>query len=89
VSIGVDVRPEIGNRVLASGISTNYLEAGEGDPVVMVHGSGPGVSAYANWRLSIPALSQKLRCLPRTWSVSGTPSDRRASITTLRPGPIS
>lgn len=63
MSIGVDVRPEIGNRVLANGISTNYLEAGEGDPVVMVHGSGPGVSAYANWRLSIPALSQKLRVL--------------------------
>jgi 2-hydroxy-6-oxo-octa-2,4-dienoate hydrolase len=56
-----DQRPEIGNSVLANGITTNYLEAGDGDPVVLVHGSGPGVSAYANWRQTIPALSQKLR----------------------------
>jgi pimeloyl-ACP methyl ester carboxylesterase len=26
-----------------------------------VHGSGPGVTAYANWRLTIPALAQRLQ----------------------------
>jgi 2-hydroxymuconate-semialdehyde hydrolase len=25
----------------------------------MIHGSGPGVSAWANWRLSIPVLSKE------------------------------
>ena len=50
-------RPEIGALVDAGGIKTNYLEAGEGPPVVLVHGSGPGVTAYANWRLTIPGLS--------------------------------
>jgi pimeloyl-ACP methyl ester carboxylesterase len=54
--------PEIGRTIDAHGIATNVLQAGaaHGDaiPVVLVHGSGPGVSAYANWRLTLPALSQ-------------------------------
>jgi pimeloyl-ACP methyl ester carboxylesterase len=56
-------RPEIGRTADAGGIKTNYLEAGEGAPVVLVHGSGPGVSAYANWRLVIPALAKQFRVL--------------------------
>jgi 2-hydroxy-6-oxo-octa-2,4-dienoate hydrolase len=56
-------RPEIGALVDAGGIKTNYLEAGQGPPVVMVHGSGPGVTAYANWRLNIPALARHFRVL--------------------------
>jgi 2-hydroxy-6-oxo-octa-2,4-dienoate hydrolase len=51
-------RPEVGAYVDAGGIKTNYLEAGQGPPVVLVHGSGPGVTAYANWRLTIPDLAQ-------------------------------
>jgi 2-hydroxy-6-oxo-octa-2,4-dienoate hydrolase len=50
-------RPEVGATVDADGIKTNYLEAGGGPPVVLVHGSGPGVTAYANWRLNIFALA--------------------------------
>jgi 2-hydroxy-6-oxo-octa-2,4-dienoate hydrolase len=52
-------RPEVGALVDAGGIKTNYLEDGDGPPVVFVHGSGPGVTAYANWRLCLPALAQK------------------------------
>ena len=33
-----------------SGMRTAYLEAGSGPPVLLLHGSGPGVSALANWR---------------------------------------
>jgi 2-hydroxy-6-oxo-octa-2,4-dienoate hydrolase len=51
-------QPEIGSFVDAAGIKTNYLEAGEGAPVVLVHGSGPGVTAYANWRLNLPDLAR-------------------------------
>jgi pimeloyl-ACP methyl ester carboxylesterase len=54
-------RPEIGNTADAGGIKTNYLEAGQGPAVVLVHGSGPGVTAYANWRLVIPALAEQFR----------------------------
>lgn len=44
--------PEIGKTVIAAGLKTNYLEAGQGDPVILIHGSGPGVTAYANWRFT-------------------------------------
>jgi pimeloyl-ACP methyl ester carboxylesterase len=52
-------KPEIGQSVEANGIRTNYLEAGSGDQtVLLIHGSGPGVTSYANWRLVIPALAE-------------------------------
>ena len=56
-------RPEIGSVADAGGIKTNYLEAGSGPPVVLIHGSGPGVTAYANWRLVIPALAERFRVI--------------------------
>jgi pimeloyl-ACP methyl ester carboxylesterase len=56
-------RPEIGAFVDAGGVKTNYLESGEGAPVVLIHGSGPGVTAYANWRLVIPDLARHFRVL--------------------------
>lgn len=55
--------PEIGRTISANGIATNYLQAGSGDPVVLIHGSGPGVTAYANWRLVIPKLAPRFRVL--------------------------
>ena len=54
-------RPEIGATADAGGIKTNYLEAGQGKPVILIHGSGPGVTSYANWRLVIPALGEEFR----------------------------
>lgn len=54
-----ETRPEIGESVDAGGIRTNFLHAGAGDPVVLVHGSGPGVSAFANWRLTLPPLAER------------------------------
>jgi pimeloyl-ACP methyl ester carboxylesterase len=54
-------RPEIGSVADAGGIKTNYLEAGDGPPVVLIHGSGPGVTAYANWRPVIPELAKDFR----------------------------
>lgn len=59
-------RPEVGASIVAGGIATNYLEHGAGNPgtpVVFVHGSGPGVTAYANWRLVLPALGSTMRVL--------------------------
>jgi len=56
-------RPEVGGTVDAGGVKTNYLEAGSGPAVVLVHGSGPGVTAYANWRLVIPALAEQFHVI--------------------------
>jgi 2-hydroxymuconate-semialdehyde hydrolase len=38
------------------GISTHLHDAGEGPPLLLLHGSGPGVSAWSNWRTVYPAL---------------------------------
>ncbi|GCL73231.1 alpha/beta hydrolase [Paenibacillus naphthalenovorans] len=35
-----------------------YHEAGQGETLLLIHGSGPGVSAWANWRLVYPILSK-------------------------------
>lgn len=55
--------PEIGSSVVVDGLKVNYLEDGVGQPVLLIHGSGPGVTAYANWRGTIPALSKDFRVL--------------------------
>jgi 2-hydroxymuconate-semialdehyde hydrolase/2-hydroxy-6-oxo-octa-2,4-dienoate hydrolase len=47
----------------AGGIETSYLEAGSGKTVLMLHGSGPGVSALANWQHNIPTLAQRFHVL--------------------------
>jgi 2-hydroxymuconate-semialdehyde hydrolase len=56
---GMRENPEIGTTVDVGGVATNYHQVGTGEPVVLVHGSGPGVSAWANWRLTIPALAER------------------------------
>ena len=60
---GTAIPAPTSQRVDAAGIGTHYLEAGEGSPVLLVHGSGPGVSANANWRLTIPALATEHRVI--------------------------
>ncbi len=55
--------PEIANQIIAAEIQTNYHDIGSGDPVILIHGSGPGVTAFANWRLTMPALSQRFRVI--------------------------
>lgn len=55
--------PEIANRINAGGIQTNYHDQGSGDVVLLIHGSGPGVSAWANWRLTIPELAEHCRVI--------------------------
>lgn len=55
--------PAIGQSIDANGIRTNYLTSGTGgETVVLVHGSGPGVTAYANWRLVLPVLGEDFTC---------------------------
>ena len=55
--------PEIGRSIVAAGIRTNYHDSGSGFPVLMIHGSGPGVSAWANWRLVMPTLAERSRVI--------------------------
>ena len=55
--------PEVANSLRAAGIMTNYHDQGAGEPVLLIHGSGPGVSAWANWRLTIPELAKQFRVI--------------------------
>jgi len=55
--------PEIGQRIVAGGIETNYHDVGSGAPVLLIHGSGPGVTAWANWRLVLPELAETCRAI--------------------------
>ncbi|HHW95490.1 MAG TPA: alpha/beta fold hydrolase [Mogibacterium sp.] len=56
-------RPEIAKSIKTGSYKTNYHDQGEGFPVIFIHGSGPGVSAWANWRLIIPKISPYRRVL--------------------------
>lgn len=55
--------PEIGSSVVVGPHLTNYHDHGTGDSVLLLHGSGPGVSAWANWRLTIRDLSPDFRLI--------------------------
>ena len=55
--------PEIARSVRTGEVTTNYHDLGEGPPVLLLHGSGPGVSAWANWRLPMPYLTEHHRVL--------------------------
>lgn len=47
--------------VNVAGVKTHYLAAGDGEPVVLIHGSGPGASGWSGWRQAIPALARRFR----------------------------
>ena len=74
--------PEIGRSVRTGAFDTNVLDLGQGGdrPLLMIHGSGPGVSAWANWRLALPVLSQRRRVIAPDMVGFGF-TDRPAAIT--------
>jgi 2-hydroxymuconate-semialdehyde hydrolase len=55
--------PEVANSIRTGAFETNYHDVGTGDPVLFLHGSGPGVSAWANWRLPIARLENDIRII--------------------------
>ncbi|WP_370067464.1 alpha/beta fold hydrolase [Mycobacterium sp. MAA66] len=49
--------------VVVDGLTTGYLEAGSGDPVVLLHGGEFGASAELGWERNIAALATQFRVL--------------------------
>ncbi len=45
-------------RETVYGLHTHYVHAGEGEPVVLIHGGGPGASGASGWANTIPALAE-------------------------------
>lgn len=57
--------PEIAAHIRTGSFNSNVHDLGESragqPPVLFVHGSGPGVTAWANWRLAMPIISNDRR----------------------------
>lgn len=74
-----------GRTIAANGIATHYHDVGSGEPVLLLHGSGPGVSAWANWQLAIPPLADRYRVLAPDivgFGQTDRPADIRYSLQT-------
>jgi len=54
-------RPEIANSIKTGTFTTNYHDLGQGFPVMFLHGSGPGVTAWANWNKLFPLMKDHFR----------------------------
>lgn len=48
----------VGSFLDADGIRTYFMERGDGDAVVMIHGAAPGVCAQVSWQHNLDALAQ-------------------------------
>jgi 2-hydroxymuconate-semialdehyde hydrolase len=59
--------PEIAKSVRTGAFASNVHDLGASapgqPPVLFIHGSGPGVSAWANWRLVLPKLAGQRRVI--------------------------
>ncbi|GBL59042.1 alpha/beta fold hydrolase [Pseudomonas sp. abacavir_1] len=59
----IQTSPEIANSLRIGDCTINYHDQGKGEPILLIHGSGPGVTAWANWRGVIPELSARARVI--------------------------
>jgi pimeloyl-ACP methyl ester carboxylesterase len=75
-------------QIGVAGTSTAVIDTGEADsaggsqpPVLLLHGSGPGVSAAANWRPVIPALRATRRVIaPDQLGFGGTATGEKLAF---------
>lgn len=47
----------------AEGLRTHFIEAGEGEPVILVHGGGPGADGFGNWYSCLPGFAKHFRAI--------------------------
>ena len=56
-------KPEIANSIQTGEFKTNYHDLGKGESVTFIHGSGPGVTAWANWGRLFPLIKDDFRII--------------------------
>ena len=63
--IGMGIATEQGTSrdVQAAGIRVHYNEVGAGQPIIMIHGAGPGASSWSNFRGNVDAFAAGHRAL--------------------------
>ncbi len=72
-----NANPELGRPLQTGPYATNVVEAGTGPAaVVLLHGSGAGVTAWANWRGLLPTLADRFRAI--AYDLSGFGYTERA-----------
>lgn len=54
---------EVARSLPLSDCTINFHDVGQGKPILLIHGSGPGVTAWANWRGVIPVLGRRARII--------------------------
>jgi 2-hydroxymuconate-semialdehyde hydrolase len=104
----VTVQAPEATRLDVAGVATALIDVtpalapAGAPPVLLLHGSGPGVTAAANWRPVIPALSEDRRVLapdqlgfggtatgePRTYGRAAWTAHALALLDTLGAGPV-
>jgi pimeloyl-ACP methyl ester carboxylesterase len=60
----MDITFEATSRTVeVDGLPMHYHETGSGPTLVLLHGGGPGVSGWSNFKYNLPELSKHFRCL--------------------------
>ena len=49
--------------ITVGGVKTHYLEAGTGEPLLLVHGGGAGADAWGNWKDCMPLYAADYRVI--------------------------
>lgn len=74
MSVRADLSPALAIHsrfVVAAGLRTHFLEAGDGFPVVLLHSGEFGGCAELSWERTIPALASHFRVIAPDWSGFG------------------
>ncbi len=54
---------ETSHTIDVDGLSTHYHEAGDGPTLILLHGSGPGVSGWSNFADNLPVFAEHFRTI--------------------------
>ena len=49
------------NRVQTGSFKTFYREAGDGTPLILIHGGGPGADSFGNWSSCLPLFAARYK----------------------------